>query len=487
MSPPIRVRFAPSPTGLLHIGSAHTALFNWLFARRENGSFLLRIEDTDTARSRQEWIDGILNSLQWMGIHWDEDVVYQSSRLKQHLAWAEALIKQGKAYRCYYLLEEIEEKKKQAISAGNFWRNDRKYAEISSSEAERLEAEGRRSVIRLKIPEGETVFEDRILGKIEVKNETIDDFVIVRSNGTPLYHLAVVVDDMDMNISHVIRGIDHLTNTTKHIQIFQAIGANIPEFAHLPSILGEDKKKLSKRHGAVSVTEYQDAGYLSDTVVNFLSLLGWQTGDDQEYFTRSELLTRFMLDQVHKRDTVFDLQKFEWLNGQHIMALPNEDLWLLLKPFLIKERIIEPQEEIDYKYAYKVVSLLKDRCRTLVIFAEQSRVFFSDNFEYNLKGVIKHWSKDPEKVIQRLEWLRDELISLKIFNTDTIDSTIRELSNRHSLKLALFIHPCRIALTGQTAGPSLFDLIAVIGKETSISRLNNAIRDIPKLTKAKDI
>lgn len=487
MSPPIRVRFAPSPTGLLHIGSAHTALFNWLFARRENGSFLLRIEDTDTARSRQEWIDGILNSLQWMGIHWDEDVVYQSSRLKQHLAWAEALIKQGKAYRCYYLLEEIEEKKKQAISAGNFWRNDRKYAEISSSEAERLEAEGRRSVIRLKIPEGETVFEDRILGKIEVKNETIDDFVIVRSNGTPLYHLAVVVDDMDMNISHVIRGIDHLTNTTKHIQIFQAIGANIPEFAHLPSILGEDKKKLSKRHGAVSVTEYQDAGYLSDTVVNFLSLLGWQTGDDQEYFTRSELLNRFMLDQVHKRDTVFDLQKFEWLNGQHIMALPNEDLWLLLKPFLIKERIIEPQEEIDYKYAYKVVSLLKDRCRTLVIFAEQSRVFFSDNFEYNLKGVIKHWSKDPEKVIQRLEWLRDELISLKIFNTDTIDSTIRELSNRHSLKLALFIHPCRIALTGQTAGPSLFDLIAVIGKETSISRLNNAIRDIPKLTKAKDI
>ena len=487
MSPPIRVRFAPSPTGLLHIGSAHTALFNWLFARRENGSFLLRIEDTDTARSRQEWIDGILNSLQWMGIHWDEDVVYQSSRLKQHLAWAEALIKQGKAYRCYYLLEEIEEKKKQAISPGNFWRNDRKYAEISSSEAERLEAEGRRSVIRLKIPEGETVFEDRILGKIEVKNETIDDFVIVRSNGTPLYHLAVVVDDMDMNISHVIRGIDHLTNTTKHIQIFQAIGANIPEFAHLPSILGEDKKKLSKRHGAVSVTEYQDAGYLSDTVVNFLSLLGWQTGDDQEYFTRSELLNRFMLDQVHKRDTVFDLQKFEWLNGQHIMALPNEDLWLLLKPFLIKERIIEPQEEIDYKYAYKVVSLLKDRCRTLVIFAEQSRVFFSDNFEYNLKGVIKHWSKDPEKVIQRLEWLRDELISLKIFNTDTIDSTIRELSNRHSLKLALFIHPCRIALTGQTAGPSLFDLIAVIGKETSISRLNNAIRDIPKLTNGKDI
>ena len=487
MSPPIRVRFAPSPTGLLHKGSAHTALFNWLFARRENGSFLLRIEDTDTARSRQEWIDGILNSLQWMGIHWDEDVVYQSSRLKQHLAWAEALIKQGKAYRCYYLLEEIEEKKKQAISAGNFWRNDRKYAEISSSEAERLEAEGRRSVIRLKIPEGETVFEDRILGKIEVKNETIDDFVIVRSNGTPLYHLAVVVDDMDMNISHVIRGIDHLTNTTKHIQIFQAIGANIPEFAHLPSILGEDKKKLSKRHGAVSVTEYQDAGYLSDTVVNFLSLLGWQTGDDQEYFTRSELLNRFMLDQVHKRDTVFDLQKFEWLNGQHIMALPNEDLWLLLKPFLIKERIIEPQEEIDYKYAYKVVSLLKDRCRTLVIFAEQSRVFFSDNFEYNLKGVIKHWSKDPEKVIQRLEWLRDELISLKIFNTDTIDSTIRELSNRHSLKLALFIHPCRIALTGQTAGPSLFDLIAVIGKETSISRLNNAIRDIPKLTNGKDI
>lgn len=505
MSRPVRVRFAPSPTGLLHIGSAHTGLFNWLFARREKGRFLLRIEDTDTARSRPEWVDAIFEVLEWMGMDWDEEVVYQSRRFDRHVAHARALVESGKAYRCYYLPEELDAKKKEALAEGRSWRNDRRYADITEAEAQALEAEGRKPVIRLKIPEGKTVFQDRILGEIAVENETIDDFVIVRSNGTPLYHLAVVADDVDMNVSHVIRGIDHVTNTTKHIHLFRALGADLPEFAHLPSILGEDKKKLSKRHGAVSVSEYRDAGYLPDAVVNFLSLLGWQTGDDQEFFTRVELMERFSLDQVHKRDTVFDLRKFEWLNGQHIMALPNENLWTLAKPFLMRAELIgdgEPggqddglsgghpggQDDvdsggrpIDHNYALEVVGLLRERCRTLADFAVQGRFFFTDDFDYNPKAVRKHWSKDPDGVVARINWLRDAFAALAAFDTEAVEEVVRNLSEREGLKAAQFIHPCRVALTGEMAGPSLFHLIAVLGKEACVDRLEKALMRLPEV------
>ncbi|MCY3773915.1 MAG: glutamate--tRNA ligase [Gemmatimonadetes bacterium] len=481
MSRPVRVRFAPSPTGLLHIGVAHTALFNWLFARKEHGSFLLRIEDTDTERSRQEWVEVIFDGLRWLGMDWGEEIVYQSHRVDRHRSQADALVEAGKAYRCYYLPEELEAKRQEALAEGRSWRNDRRYAEISDSEAEALEAAGRRPVIRLKIPEGKTVFQDRILGEIAVDNETVDDFVIVRSNGTPLYHLAVVVDDADMNISHVIRGIDHVTNTPKHIQLFRALGAEVPEFAHLPSILGEDKKKLSKRHGAVSVTEYRDAGYLSDAVVNFLSLLGWQTGDDQEFFTRAEIMERFSLDQVHKRDTVFDLRKFEWLNGQHIMARSSEELWTLAKPYLSREGLIADGNGRagDHNYAMEVVGLLRERCRTLADFAVQGRFFFTDDFEYNPKAVRKHWSKEPEAVSERLGWLRAEFEALDELDVEAAEGVIRGLSERHGLKAAQFIHPCRVALTGEMAGPSLFHVVAALGRETCVDRLQKARERLP--------
>ncbi len=483
MSRPVRVRFAPSPTGLLHIGVAHTALFNWLFARKEHGSFLLRVEDTDTERSRQEWVEVIFDGLRWLGMDWDEEVVYQSHRVDRHQSQADALVEAGRAYRCYYLPEELEATRKEALAEGRSWRNDRRYADISDSEAEALEAAGRRPVIRLKIPEGRTVFQDRILGEIAVENETIDDFVIVRSNGTPLYHLAVVVDDADMNISHVIRGIDHVTNTPKHIQLFRALGAEVPEFAHLPSILGEDKKKLSKRHGAVSVTEYRDAGYLSDAVVNFLSLLGWQTGDDQEYFTRAEIMERFSLDQVHKRDTVFDLRKFEWLNGQHIMARSNEELWTLAQPYLSRAGLVAGGNgrDGDHDYALEVVGLLRERCRTLADFAVQGRFFFTDDFAYNPKAVRKHWAKEPEAVTERLGWLRAEFEALDELDTEAAEGVIRGLSERHRLKAAQFIHPCRVALTGEMAGPSLFHLIAVLGRVTCVERLGKAQDRLPAI------
>ncbi len=482
MSRPIRVRFAPSPTGLLHIGAAHTALFNWLFARKEHGRFLLRIEDTDTERSRQEWVDGIFDVLRWLGMDWDEEVVYQSRRIDRHRSRADALVKAGKAYRCYYLPEELEAKRQAARAEGRSWRNDRRYADISDAEAEELAAEGRHPVIRLRIPEGKTVFRDRILGDIEVENETIDDFVIVRSNGTPLYHLAVVVDDTDMNISHVIRGIDHVTNTTKHIHLFQALGAEVPEFAHLPSILGEDKKKLSKRHGAVSVTEYRDAGYLPEAVVNFLSLLGWQTGDDQEFFTRAEIMDRFSLDQVHKRDTVFDLRKFEWLNGQHITARSDEALWALVKPYLDREGLASGGNGRtgDPDYALTVVGLLRERCRTLIDFVAQGKCFFTDDYAYNPKAVRKHWSKEPDAVRQRLGWLRDRIAALDAFDVEAVEGVIRGLSVQHGLKAAQFIHPCRVALTGEMAGPSLFHLIVALGKTACVHRLAIAMDRLPE-------
>lgn len=476
MTRPTRVRFAPSPTGLLHIGSAHTALFNWLFAKREQGTFLLRIEDTDAARSRTEWVDAIFEAMDWLGMDWDEDILYQSQRTSRHQQRINELLESGKAYRCYYTTEELDERRQAAIKSGENFRNDRRYADISASEQEELEAEGRRPVVRLAIPEGKTSFCDRILGDIEIDNSTLDDFVIARSDGSPLYHLAVVVDDIDMNISHVIRGMDHVSNTPKHIQLFDAFGYELPEFGHLPMILGGDKKKLSKRHGVVSVMEYKEAGYLSDAVVNFLLLLGWQSGDDQEFFSRDELKSRFSLDQVHKRDTVFDLKKFEWLNGQHLATLSTQELVPLVTPFMVDAGIVnEDLTGFSEEYLIQVIDLLRERCRTFKDFPAQAVYFFSDDYEYNPKALRKHWMKEPERVIERLGWLRDAYAALSTFDAGSLEEATRTLSEAHELGAAEFIHPCRVALTGQLGGPSLFHLIEVLGKPRTMERLARAL------------
>ena len=476
MTRPVRVRFAPSPTGLLHIGGAHTALFNWLYARRYKGTFLLRIEDTDEQRSRQEWVDAIFDSLRWLGMDWDETVIFQSHRLQRYQERVAELLASGKAYHCYYLPEELEQRRQTALQQGVSWRNDRRYLGVSEAERARLEAEGRKPVVRLVIPEGRTVFQDHILGTLSVENETIDDFVIARSDGSPLYHLAVVVDDIDMAISHVIRGMDHVSNTPKHVQLFHALGYDLPEFAHLPNILGSDKKKLSKRHGAVSVSEYRELGFLPEAVVNFLALLGWQSGDDQELFTNEELLNRFSLEQVHKRDTMFDLQKFEWLNGQHLVALPYEDLAGQVAPFLVKAGLLS-EEAVSQRHDYllEVVTLLRERCRTLADFAVQGRFFFVDEISYNPEAVQKNWAKEPDAVIQRLMWLQESFGLLQAFGSEQIEGAVRQLAETRGLKPAQFIHPCRIALTGEMAGPSLFHLIATLGQALVLGRLQTAI------------
>lgn len=474
MSRPVRVRFAPSPTGLLHIGSAHTALFNWLFARRENGKFLLRIEDTDVKRSRPEWVDAALDVLRWLDIGWDEDPVYQSKRIARYQELARQLLEAGKAYCCYCAPEELEARKQATLKEGRSWTPD-PCAGLSEAERARLEAEGRPYVVRLAVSPGKTRFTDRVFGDIEVDNRTIGDFVILRSDGSPLYHLAVVADDIDMRISHVIRGVGHVSNTPKHIHLFNAFGYELPEFAHLPHILGPDKQKFSKRHGAVSVTEYREAGFLPDAMINFLALLGWQSGDDQEFFTRAELMERFSLDQVHKRDTVFDRQKFEWLNGQHIATRSAEELLPLVTPFLVRAGLIaETDARTRRAYLLEAIELLKERCRTLADFAAQGRFLFVDELEYEPKAVEKHWSKEPDRVAQRLRWLRDRFAEADAFSAEALETMTRELAEERGLKAAQFIHPCRVALTGTMAGPSLFHLIAVLGQQTTLARLDRA-------------
>ncbi|MBI4551275.1 MAG: glutamate--tRNA ligase [Candidatus Latescibacteria bacterium] len=474
MPRPVRVRFAPSPTGLLHVGSAHTALFNWLFARRTGGAFLLRIEDTDVERSRQEWVDAALDVLTWLGLHWDEDIVSQSRRVAFYQQRAEELVRAGKAYYCYCTPEELEARKQEAIQQGRTWQYDRRCAHLSETERQRYEEQGTPRVIRLSVPPGKTRFTDSILGDIEVGNSTIGDFVLVRSDGWPLYHLAVVVDDIAMEISHVIRGMDHVSNTPKHIQLFQAFGYELPEFAHLPNILGPDKKKLSKRHGAVSVSEYRDAGYLPDGIVNFLALLGWSTGDDREFFTRAELMALFSLEQVNKRDTVFDLQKLHWLNGQHINTLSAGELFPLVTPFFIRDGLIdEAGLAAQRARILQVIELLKERCRTLVDFATQGRFFFVDQVDYNPKAVEKHW-KDGERVAERMQWLRDRFASASEFSAEHLEAITRDVADAHGLKAAELIHPTRVALTGEMIGPSLFELIVLLGKETTLARLDRA-------------
>ncbi len=475
MTRPLRVRFAPSPTGMLHIGSAHTALFNWLFAKKENGTFLLRIEDTDAERNKPEWVDAIFEAMEWLCLDWDEDIQFQSKRIPRYQQKARELLDAGKAYYCYYTPQELEERRQGAMKEGKNWRNDRKYANISDADKEALEAEGRRPVVRLAIPEGKTRFTDRILGDIEVNNTEVDDFVILRSDGSPLYHLAVVVDDIDAEISHVIRGLDHVSNTPKHVHLFEALGYEQPEFAHLPMILGQDKKKLSKRNGVVSVMEYRDAGYLPEAVINYLTLLGWQSGDDQEFFSIEELHQRFSIDQVHKRDTVFDVKKFQWLNGQHINARPTAELLPLVTTLLVKDGVLS-EAEIEHKkdYVLQVINLLRERCRTLKDFPAQAGYFFSDDFEYNPKGLKKHWKNEPEQVVARLRWLRDGFAALEEFSAESLENVTRELSEAHGLNAALFIHPCRVALTGELGGPSLFHLIEILGKDTVLRRLDRS-------------
>ncbi|RPI52619.1 MAG: glutamate--tRNA ligase, partial [Acidobacteria bacterium] len=395
-----RVRFAPSPTGYLHVGGARTALFNWLFARRHGGTFVLRIEDTDPERSSDEMVAGILESMRWLGLAWDEGPgvggphapYFQSQRFGRHRELANQLVASGRAYKCYCSQELLQEKREAAERAGGGWKYDRTCLNLSAEDARRLEASGVQPAARFKVPEGKTSYDDRVRGHIEVDHGQIEDFVILRSNGLPIYHLSVVADDIDMGITHVIRGDDHISNTPKHILLWQALGKTPPEFAHVPLILGTDKKKLSKRHGITSVTEYERLGYLPDAMVNFLGLLGWSPGGDREVMSRDEMVASFSLDGISGGAAVFDPEKLDWFNGQYLAQLAPEPLVQCVKPLLQAAGLWDYEHDAlpRHEWLQRVLQLVLPRVKRLPDFVDQARPFLAATVDYDPEAVRKY-------------------------------------------------------------------------------------------------
>lgn len=477
----IRVRFAPSPTGFLHVGGARTAIFNWLFAHKTGGKFLLRIEDTDVQRSGLDEVDAIIQGLQWLGLDWDEEIIYQSQRLQIYRKYIDELLLSGKAYKCFCSKDEIErQRQKAADEKRDFrYRQNRTCLKRSNEEIVAFEREGRLFAVRFKLPEGETVFTDHVYGEIKVDHQQLDDFIILRSDGYPTYHFAVVIDDSEMGISHIIRGDDHLSNTPKHILLYEALGKQPPVFVHVPLILGPDKQRLSKRHGATAVGEYEKAGYLPETVCNFLSLLGWSSGDDREIFSREELIREFSLEGISKKSAVFDEQKLEWMNGQYIMALSDERLLELVQPRLIAAGLLTQADiEKDKERILKILALLKPRLKRLSEVPEICSYFFEKPQAYDEKGMRKHWR--AADVEEKLERLRTAFGKVTDFTTAGLEPVLRELCEGLDLSAAKLIHPLRLALTGRTFSPGIFEVMALLGKEVVLERIAAAIEFIQK-------
>ncbi|MFO8174009.1 MAG: glutamate--tRNA ligase [Longimicrobiales bacterium] len=472
----LRVRFAPSPTGYLHVGGARTALFNWLLARREGGVFVLRIEDTDRDRSREEHTRAILDGLGWLGMGWDEGPFFQSQGLERHRADALNLLESDQAYRDFSTLDEAEGDKKADMEAGRRLRGARKRAEARSREEEEtLLAAGRPFAVRFRVPEGETRWVDGVHGEIRFRNEEIDDLVILRSDGTPTYNLAVVSDDVEMGITMVLRGDDHLSNTPKQILLYEALGRPVPSFGHVPMILGPDGKRLSKRHGATAVGEYAREGILSEAMFNFLALLGWSPGDDREVLTRQELVEAFSVERILKKSSVFDPEKLAWLNGQHLMrtetAVLVEDLEARLETLGVAEEVPEGEEPLDIQY---LVELLKPRSRTLEELLEQAVPYLRARLTYDPVAVEKQWKKDPEAVAERLQRVRDALAETE-WTADSLERTARDLAREMEVGLGKILQPLRVALTGSSASPGMFDVLLLLGPGRSMDRIETAL------------
>lgn len=461
----VRVRFAPSPTGHLHIGGARTALFNWLFARHHNGKFILRIEDTDRSRSTEEFIESIIEALKWLGLDWDEGPYRQTDRIDIYREYAYKLLREGKAYRCYCTPEELETRRQEALKEGKTPRYDRRCREIE----EELD---KPYAIRFKMPlEGETVVDDLVKGAVVFKNSEIEDLVILRSDETPTYNFCVVVDDYEMKITHVIRGEDHLNNTPKQIHIYHALGISPPQFAHIPMILGQDRARLSKRHGATSVLAYRDEGYLPEAVINFLARLGWSYGD-QEIFTREELIRYFSLSQVGKANAVFNAEKLLWLNSEYIKFTPEERLFELVKPFLIKEGYLEEGKEIDLKWASRAIRSLKERCRTLKELAHAMRYYLLEYVEIEPKAREKYINSETIPVLRELY---EKLESLEDFKQERIEEIFMEFVNKRGYKLGQIAQPVRVAITGSTVSPGIYEVLELVGKERTLKRIRRVL------------
>jgi glutamyl-tRNA synthetase len=460
----IVTRFPPSPTGYLHIGGARTALFNWLFARQTGGKFILRIEDTDKARSTDEATRAIIDSMEWLGLDWDEGPYFQSQRYDIYNAAVERLISTGQAYHCHCSSEDLEKRRKSAMAKGAKPKYDGKCRELGLDPAQG-------SVVRLKtLQTGTTQFNDLIKGPIRFNNEELDDLILKRSDGSPTYHMAVVADDISLGITYVIRGDDHVNNTPRQIQIYQALGEPVPQYAHVPLILGPDKTRLSKRHGALSVLAYRDMGYLPHAMLNSLARLGWSYGD-QEKFTKEELIEKFSLENVGKSAGVFNMEKLQDLNAWYIRESADDILAMDLIPFLEKSGL----KNLNKENVKDAVATLKIRSKTLVDMAESARFYFEKEIIYDEKADNKFLKPD---VLELLENLQGRLVQTSVFDQEGLEKTFVAFLEANRINLKKVAQPLRVALTGKTASPGIFEVMEVLGKEVVLERLGNAVTHI---------
>ncbi len=466
----MRVRFAPSPTGYLHVGGARTAIYNWLLARKHDGVFVLRIEDTDRDRSSEEHTRAILDGLSWLGVDWDEGPFFQSEGVERHRAAALRLLEEGKAYRDFADPDEVREEAKARSMHASRVARERADA-LGSGEAERRAAAGEPHAIRFRVPDGETRFEDLVHGEVRFGNDDIDDLVILRSDGTPVYNLAVVSDDAEMRITHVIRGDDHLSNTPKQVLLYRALGIPEPAFAHVPLILGPDGKRLSKRHGATAVGDYAGQGILPEAMFNFLALLGWSPGDDREFMTREELVEAFSIERVLRKSAVFDLEKLSWLNGRHLAARPVGDLVREIRARVAGEPDVDPALLGDDGFMEVVVGLLIPRSRTLEDLARQALPFVREPVRFDEDAVAKHWMRDPETAGRILDRLAESLADAPEWTAEGVEPAVRGLAEELGVGAGKVIHPLRVALTGQASSPGIFDVLAVLGRERALGRI----------------
>ena len=480
MSSNIRVRFAPSPSGELHVGGARTALFNWLYARKHDGVFVLRIEDTDETRNKPELIEPILESFKWLCLNWDEGPFFQSENLKQHLSYVAKLLEEQKAYKCFCTPETLDAKRQAAQKAKQNYRYDGTCRNLSADEILSLEAEGQKPVVRLKVDQtGSEQISDIILGELNFAYDEVDDFIIQRSNGMPIYNFVVAVDDAEMGITHVVRAKEHQKNTLRQILVYRALGFEIPKFAHVPMVLAKDRSKLSKRHGATAVFEYRDRGYLPEALLNYLVRLGWSHGDD-EIFSSEEMIEKFTLEAVHSSDAVFDEEKLTWLNQHYIMHGNAQRLGELTREFAAKLDLYNESEleAISKERWSAFVDLLKERAKTLVELAEASTPYLKSKLTYyDEKAVQKFFT--PEKA-PLLEVVAKGLsgLSESTFSTGEVDSAVRSALESHGAALKEVAQPCRIAITGVPTGPGIFEAMEFLGKEQVMMRLQAAIEMI---------
>ena len=474
---PPRLRFAPSPTGYLHVGGARTALYNWLYARKFGGEFLLRIEDTDKARSTDESTRAIFQGLEWLGLSWDGTVVYQGANLERHRADAQRLLDNGTAYRCFCTQAELAERRAEAEARKDSFKYDRRCDRLAPEEIARRVADDMPFTIRFRVPEGATSWIDLVHDDIAFPNKDIEDFIVLRTDGTPIYNLAVVSDDIAMRITVVMRGDDHISNTPKQIMLYRALGAELPTFAHLPMIHGLDGKKLSKRHGATAVGDYQHLGILPSAMLNFLALLGWSPGNDIEVMTLPQMVELFGVEGLQKKAAIFDPKKLEWMNGQHLSLIPSHELFARVEPAMEAAGLATKAElEERREWFVSLLELLKVRARTIDDVVRQAGPYFRGTISYDPDSVAKQW-KDRAATLDILAQARETLAGLASWEPAAMEEALRVLAERLGFgeKAGRVFQPLRVALTGLAASPGIFDVLVVLGRDRALARIDDAV------------